>query len=341
MKLARATLHAAQGGIVLRLVDESGQIGQGEASPLAGYSPETREQAFQALAAIQVEAFPPFDLARPVIPQVQDLLEALPPRVPSARFALETALLDLVGQRMGLGLAWLLSAGMPCAAVPLSLLLPGDDSAVKKAKLALQAGIQTVKLKVGRDLAGELALLERLRREVDPRLRIRLDANQSLPPGQAGLWLQAFAAFSPELIEEPVPFALLWDLADSPIPLALDESLQQPEVVFALAEILGRGLIRTLVLKPMALGGALSCLALGEVARSRGVDLLVTHQMDGPIALAAAAALALAIRTESACGLAPHAGLRDWPEIAMPFLGPDRIVLTDRPGLGLDELRMG
>ena len=44
-----------------------------------------------------------------------------------------------------------------------------------------------------------------------------------LPPGQARHWLQAFAAVSPELIEEPVPFALLRDLADSPIPLALDE----------------------------------------------------------------------------------------------------------------------
>ncbi|HEX6239392.1 MAG TPA: O-succinylbenzoate synthase, partial [Polyangiales bacterium] len=50
---------------------------------------------------------------------------------------------------------------------------------------------------------------------------------------------------------------------------------------------------------------------------------VVTHLFDGPIALAAASVLALALQSPRlAAGLAPHAGLAAWPAAPHRDAGP-------------------
>ena len=65
----------------------------------------------------------------------------------------------------------------------------------------------------------------------------------------------------------------------------------------------------------------------------------MTHLFDGPVALAAACELALALPPDGLlpCGLDPHDGLVAFPAVDVPRLRHAGLVSpTSRPGLALD-----
>ena len=103
--------------------------------------------------------------------------------------------------------------------------------------------------------------------------------------------------------------------------------------VFAVAKIRMPGF-----LKPAILGSLLVARDLALQARARGKDAVVTHLFDGPVALAAAAELALSLPAPAlAAGLDPHDRLGDWPAIVVPQLARRGVVrAASAPGLGLD-----
>jgi L-Ala-D/L-Glu epimerase len=71
----------------------------------------------------------------------------------------------------------------------------------------------------------------------------------------------------------------------------------------------------------------------------RGLKVSVSHVFDGPVALAACAALALALAGQvAACGLTPHPGLQAWPEMRLPFLRGAKLACWENPGLGMAEV---
>ncbi|HUH00870.1 MAG TPA: AMP-binding protein [Kofleriaceae bacterium] len=337
VELALATPHRAAHGVTsvrhgLRIELHAGpHRGLGEAWPLPGYSPDTLAQCRAELEAVTV---PALDLDRPLLPQIAAAVR--PIAAPAARFALETALLALAGQRGRSCLFVFLAPerqkdkNVP---VPLAVLV----GSVGQAGRAVARGIGTVKIKVGGgDWPAERALVAAVR-AAHPGLAIRVDANRALEPGAAPAQLAALAALGVELIEEPVAPAHLAALLPSPVPIALDESLAElpPREIEAL---LASGAVQALVLKPTLLGGALPCLELAELAARHGAQVIVTHCLEGEVARAATCELALAIGTPAPCGLdadpreldVPQLRERDvWPAAASG-LGPG-----ERPALSV------
>ena len=92
---------AVRRGLLLELEDREGRIGQGEASPLPGFSQDTLAEARADLLAVEWEALPAIDLGDELLLQVGRVLDEAGLNAPSARFAAETALLDLAGQLTG------------------------------------------------------------------------------------------------------------------------------------------------------------------------------------------------------------------------------------------------
>lgn len=333
-------------GLWLRLEDADGLIGHGEASPLPGFSPDTLDDVIAAL-----EPWDPtrvsVDETAPIRPQVRAVVEGLPGTVPALRFAVETALFDLLGKRLGKPYHRLLSEDADPEAIPVAALITTLDPgpARGQARAALDRGLRHLKVKIGRPDAWlqELALLEDLHDAFGDELVLRLDANGMLPPGELDERLAALAPLAPELLEEPVASTVLLALVEegrlqSPVPLALDETLLLPGAFERLVPWMRDGGCRALVLKPMALGGALRCLELAERARDFGVASFVTHLFDGPIGRAAAAGLALALPGERlACGLDEHAGLGIWPGMGSAMVVGGRVVGSERPGLGVED----
>jgi L-alanine-DL-glutamate epimerase-like enolase superfamily enzyme len=217
-----------------------------------------------------------------------------------------------------------------------------DPGSVVRARAAAARGVRTVKLKVVGTPDQSMLDVLRAVRAAAPKAALRLDANGALPLETAMESLAALAAVEPEMIEEPVSLGSLPMLDASPIPIALDESLRQPDALSLLEPHLRRLCCVAVVLKPTVLGGFYRCLALSRRAAELGLDVTVSHTFDGPIALAAAAHLALSIATPSrGSGLDRHAGLRAWPAVEIPCIGDDAIRAVDRPGLGVQLLGDG
>jgi len=335
----------------LRLHDGQGHVGLGEAMPLPGYSRDDADKVQQVLAGIaariagmglQALVEPPHptlidgaaagvrhdtggaDTAGPPAPAALD--EALAPHAleleasPSARFALECALVDVLARRAGLSAARWLAGGRRLQPVPVSLLLPDDDhAAIAAAGAAVSAGFTVLKLKIARGdrtWAEEDALLSALRITIDaaaagcsPPVWLRLDANGALDPARAVDRLAALRRHGVELVEEPVAGAALLALPPLPLPWGADESLADPALAAALLALPAGRRPAALVLKPAQLGLA-RCLRLADAAAGRGAGVIVTHSLDGDLGHAAACALAMALpQPPWPCGLAPHPGL--------------------------------
>lgn len=324
---------AERQSLLLRLSDAQGLSGVGEASPLPGYSPDGLDDVEAALAGLDSDG-----LASAV--ETGDIRAALtaagalaPRALPSARMALETAMLDYVGQRERRSAPALLGAE-PGAERPLAELIgsPLDPDFSARCERAVCAGFRDLKVKLGapRQLDAELSALAASAARLGRAVSFRVDANQALDSAEVERAWAALRELGIELFEEPgassaAPLAGL--------PLALDESLQGLDVDAAL-ERLGASSARFAVLKPTALGGLAHCWALAERAQKLAVRSVVSHCFDGPLALRAAAALALALPGDVAHGLAPHAALTGWQE-PNPPVERGWLKTWSEPGLGL------
>lgn len=342
-------------GLALSLTDDEGRVGLGEATPLPGFSPDSAAachrallEAPAALAPIDLEAaLEPLDTATDLAPPAAAIARALAPleatlrELPAARFALEAALLDLAGQRLGLPIAACLGGPRPYHEVPVNGLLSASDpphALVDGARALAARGVRCVKVKLrARDDAGfdrELAGLAALRRELDAAgdLELRLDANAAWTEDLARRRLAALAPLRPRFVEQPVAPDRLDRLGPCAAPWAADESLGVPGMA---ERLLDAGGCAAFVLKPTALG-LLRAYELARRAQARGLDVVVTHLFDGPIALAAACELALSLpRAPLASGLDAHAGLALWPALPIPHRRLASIAATGRAGLGL------
>jgi o-succinylbenzoate synthase len=344
------SLWSERTSLELALAGSAGSLGRGEAAPLPEYSPDSigdAEHVLAALPAAELEALADVSDASALLDAAAALI---PPERPSARFALETALLDRAAQRAaqplwralaaalagaGAGEAAARAAALRAVAEPVALcaLLPSGEprAALELARRHLAAGVACFKLKVGpaRLSAEQAATFARLRAELGAAVQLRADANGSLHPDQLPASLAELAAHGIEFLEEPLAGAEPERFGDSPCPLALDESLQGMP-----PELLGRWLaqpaLRVLVLKPTTLGGVGACIGLASAARAHGREALVSHALEGPIGWSACAHLALALGGQRAAGLWPLAH----QATARPRIERGRLVPPGEPGLG-------
>jgi L-alanine-DL-glutamate epimerase-like enolase superfamily enzyme len=152
---------------VLTIADDAEHVGQGEASPLAGSFRETLDACREALARVH-EHLGRLDLARGPIEAVSAAIAPIDGHLaalPSARLALETALFDLAGKRLGLSVAACLAGASPTWPVPLGGLVPLVDDAPRRGRALLDRGLRVLKIKLGLcRFDAELTSLEALRR---------------------------------------------------------------------------------------------------------------------------------------------------------------------------------
>lgn len=319
----------------------TGLVGRGEASPLPGYSPDTLAEAEAALrewtptaeiARLATPAPPPTALA--TLAAVESAVAGI--ASPAARFAAETALLDLLARLAGLPLHRWLAPVVTGASVPLGMLLPdlAPEAGAEFATAWFARGGRALKRKLGGDVAREVALLAEVRRAA-PELALRVDANRGLGVDVAPVVCAKLAALGVACIEEPVPLEALLGMERLPLGIALDESLQGGDAEDVIDRVAARHTLAAVVLKPTALGGVLRCRALAEHAARHGATAIVTHTFDGPVAMAAAAELAVALRDVAVAGLAPHDALAVYPPERGAALGETAVVSHELPGLGL------
>lgn len=224
--------HAAREGFLVRVVDEEGREGLGEAMPLPAFGTESLDDCGTTLNAWLTELKGQFlgDSVR----AIEDTLSPFPPAVargegvrirarqatpagpmPAAEHALELALLDLLAQRQGVPLCWLL-AEEARTEVLVNALLSADtpEALAEEARQAVAEGFGTLKLKVaGRPLDADEARVKAVRDAVGPDVKLRLDANGGWSEPDAKRALDRLGWYGLELLEQPTPpddLAALW-----------------------------------------------------------------------------------------------------------------------------------
>ncbi len=264
-------------------------------------------------------------------------IPAAPSEAAAARVAVEIALHDLWAQRQGLPLwkAW----GLESEAAPLcarTLSIPTDEQELRE---MLGEGRSCFKLKLG---SGDTCWDEevvRLARALRPEARLSVDVNGGWSAAEAADLIHRLSDCALEYIEQPVaPELCAWQelrshLAGSNVPpLVADESLQALEDIPVFLDV-----IDGVNVKLLKAGGLAPARRWIETARAGGLRIMIGVMVETGIGRTAAAQLA---------------PLADWLDIdppdsipVAPFSGfevrEDRIVLPDRPGLGLLRLKGG
>jgi o-succinylbenzoate synthase len=242
-------------GFIIRIWDENDHSCLGEMAPLPGLHDETLELALQNLKAMQ--SF----LVNSEIPRYLNRLDGGFDKwfsgkeiLPSVRFGLEIAILNLIANKNDQSLMSLLSENNQ-KSINLNGLVSGDENQiVKQVEQLIQDGYQTIKLKVGRKSVDEdIQIAHEVKKIIGREARLRFDANRNWSLTEAVRFGKAIGSDDIEYIEEPLSDIENLDIfyEQTGIPIALDESLRQiPKKV--IEKMKG---LRAFIIKPSLMGG--------------------------------------------------------------------------------------
>ncbi|HUG53468.1 MAG TPA: enolase C-terminal domain-like protein, partial [Vicinamibacteria bacterium] len=198
--------------------EAEGRVGLGEAAPIVRYG----EDRASAARAVDVMA-PRLGDARVFAAAAR---RAAVPGQSAAEAAVDMALHDLAGQRLQAPLFELLGLD-PSDTPQTSFTIGMDAPEVVAAKVREASEYPILKVKMGSD--DDRAMLEAVRDTTDRPLRV--DANEGWTPAGAVERLEWLATLGVELVEQPLPAAMIAETRElrrlSPLPFYADESVHR------------------------------------------------------------------------------------------------------------------
>jgi L-alanine-DL-glutamate epimerase-like enolase superfamily enzyme len=289
-------------------------VGHGEAFPVY-YRGETTASARDYLGSL-----PPLD-------DPFALEQTLSRRGDAAgRAALDAALHDWIGRRLGLPLWRLLGLSREAPVTSYTLGIDTLEGTRDRARRA--AGFHALKVKVGGD--EDLGRLEAIRAETDVPLRV--DANEGWTLEQARALIPSLVELGVELIEQPFPrddldsFRALRELSPRP-PLIVDEGCQDlSDVAPAAAYADG------INIKLAKSGGLREAVRMVHAARALGLRVMIGCMVESQLGVAPAAQIASLADWVDLDG---HLLLADEPFRGLQF-EDGRVLPSHGPGLGVE-----
>ena len=345
-KLAMHTMHG-QTLVILRIRCSDGIVGVGEATTIGGlaYAGESPE-------SIKVNLDTWF--APLLIGQDASNLNAAMQRVDRgircntfARSAVETALLDALGKRLGLPVAEVLGGRVRDGAEVAWTLASGDTGRdIDEAEQMLdRRRHRHFKLKIGAgDVSRDIAHVAAIKKALGDRASVRVDINQAWSEAVAIAASRRLADAGVELIEQPLSrfdrAGMVRLNAHSPIPLMADEAIESVQDSFALAQ---QGVAPIFALKIAKTGGPRAVLRTAAIAEAAGIGLYGGTMLEGSIGtLASAHAFATLDKLEWHTELFGPLLLTEDILVESPVYRDFQLLIPTTPGLGLeiDEQRL-
>ena len=210
-----------------------------------------------------------------------------------AKSALETALLDAQGKRLGVPLATLLGGAVRTTLPVLWTLASGDTAKdIDEAeRLLAERRHNTFKLKIGRrSVRDDVAHVSAIKRALGDRARVTVDINQAWNEADAAGGIAMLEAAGIDLIEQPTPreqrTALARLAARFVVPIMADEAVCGPEDAMELARL---GAADVFALKIAKSGGIFGMLRTAAVGDAAGIALYGGTMLEGSVGTIAAA----------------------------------------------------
>ncbi|MEO1050094.1 MAG: o-succinylbenzoate synthase [Bacteroidota bacterium] len=265
-------------------------FGLGEAGPLVGLSVDDRDDFEPKLSEVcsQLEQF---DL-QAFNNEYQSIVSKLAGSgFPAIRFALETALMDMVngGERIIYPNAFKDST----FTIPINgLVWMGDiDFMLEQIDKKIKQGFDCIKVKIGAlNFDEELSVLAHIRDNFTPeQITLRVDANGAFSVEEAPSKLEKLASYDIHSIEQPIQPGqdeAMRSLCDSQIlPIALDEELIGIDDPNAKSELLSKINPQYIILKPTLVGGLSASSEWINTAEDQGIGWWITSALESNIGL--------------------------------------------------------
>lgn len=343
-KLSVATMNG-QTLMLVKLHCSDGIVGIGEGTTIGGlaYSGESPESMKLAIDTY----FAPVMVGQEAT-RVQALMARIGKMVKENRFAksaVETALLDAQGKRLGLPVSELLG-GRLRDRLPVAWTLASGDTArdIAEAERMLDLRRHRIfKLKIGaKGLQEDIAHVAAIKRALGERGAVRVDVNMAWSETEAAYGMAALADAGCELVEQPVGSAAALSrlMRRFPVALMADESLTGPASAFEIARNSGADVF---AIKIEQSGGLFNAQRVAAIADAAGIELYGGTMLEGAVSTIASAQV-----------FATFANLQWGTELFGPLLLTEEILVTPLdysdfgltvptgPGLGieLDEDRV-
>ncbi|TBU74878.1 muconate cycloisomerase [Pseudomonas daroniae] len=345
-KLAMHTMQQ-QTLVILRLRCSDGIEGVGEATTIGGlaYAGESPESIKTNLDTY----FSPLLIGQPAgnINAAMQRIDRAVRGNTFARSAVETALLDAQGKRLGLPVAELLGGRVRDGLEVAWTLASGDTAKdIEEAERMLDLRRHRIfKLKIGsRDAALDIAHVAAIKRALGDRASVRVDVNQAWSEAVALRACQALGDAGVDLIEQPIPRqdvqAQARVSARSPVPIMADEAIESVEDSFALARA---GAAPVFALKIAKNGGPRAVLRSAYIAEAAGIGLYGGTMLEGSVGtLASAHAFVTLAKLEWHTELFGPLLLTEDILVEVPVYRDFELKIPTTPGLGvtLDEERL-
>jgi L-alanine-DL-glutamate epimerase-like enolase superfamily enzyme len=300
-------------------------VGYGEAS-MPPYLGESQESAKAFLEKVNLSAFPdPFQLE-----DVLRRIDLIMPGNPAAKAAVDIALHDWVGKKMGQ--PWYRIWGLDPAKTPVTSFTIGIDSKEVVREKTREAGIYKIlKVKLGRET--DKMMIETIREVTDT--PITVDVNQGWTDKTVALnMIEWLAKKNVLFVEQPMPKTQIddtvWLREKSPLPIIGDEGVQRlPDVRKAW------GVYDGINIKLMKCTGMREAYKMITLARALEMKVMLGCMTETSCAISAAAQMS---------------PLVDWADLDGAVLIKNdifegstivdgKVTLSDRPGIGVRPIK--
>lgn len=262
---------------VLVRLEADGVVGLGEGAPFPAFNGETQADVLASCAALSLEGLELDDTA--------SIRARLASASPSARCAIETAVVDARGRARGISLHAYFGGATTTLTTDITITTGSVEDAEREARDF--AAFAHLKVKVGgSSVAHDVARIRAIR-VARPDAKLLVDANAGFTLADA----RAFAAAIGDIawFEQPVRG---WEdvrafIADAPMPVVLDESIASAADV-ELAAAAGARAVNIKIMK----SGIFEALAIAERAKAAGLALMIGGMVETRLAMGTSACIA-------------------------------------------------
>lgn len=292
-------IHELDYAIVLVHTDE-GLTGIGEVATLWDGCAKTQVPYIEHALAPRLKGEDPTSLER-----CRQLMKTLRGEALPARAAIDMALLDIAGKLAGLP-AFQLIGGRSRESIVLSRSVHMDtpERTAEEAIRHVGEGFRCIKVKVGRDLSEDEAVVEAIRVAVGPEVLIRIDANMAWrSPKEAIRSIRRLEPYDLHSVEQPVApsdidgLRLVREAVDTPI--MADESVWGPEDAW---KLLSLGAVDMLNVYVAESGGLLNASSIFQMAEVAGVSCVIGAMPETGIGTSASVHLGVSVgRLDDPC----------------------------------------
>lgn len=269
-----------QRSLVVVVRDRDGAYGIGNVDPSPGYSRESIDEHY----AIARDRFAPALIGLPAtnVHRVLATLAAIDDHHLDARAAIEMACMDLVARRAGIPVTTLLGGAVRDEVrfnAWIGMLPP--EAAGQEALRWREAGFRSCKVKVGGEVAADIARVRAVRKASGPDFAIRADGNEGYSESDAIAFVEGARDVGLQLYEQPVPGSDLAAMARVRaranavgVPLMADEALLDHASLLGIIRADAADIVKVKVMKQ---GGLLATRRMIATAEAAGLPCVIGH----------------------------------------------------------------